>query len=128
MVNTSARYKLTSAILACFLYGGWAYFINSGAGALEGLTSGVAQGIASFILTLFIVMVVTKLYHMINAGSRLKVIIPAGLTAVGVAIILSLIHWLIGTDHILPTILPSIIVASVFCVVTGLKLAQMTGD
>ena len=122
MANTSNRYKWVSAVLACFLYGGWAYYINSGSHPLDGLASGIVQGISSFFLTFSIVVAVTKIYNRSLFSGVLSVLMPAVVTVGGVAVVLTLIHFVIGTSHIFPTILPSVLVASVFCIVTAKKL------
>jgi TRAP-type C4-dicarboxylate transport system permease small subunit len=60
--KTSHFYNLFSAFFAFFLWGSWAYFVNSG-NEHSGIFSGLAQGTASFVITLFLVHAVTRLYH-----------------------------------------------------------------
>ncbi|GLQ29533.1 hypothetical protein [Litoribrevibacter albus] len=130
MKQTSLQYKLISALLACFIYGSWAYYVNSGSinsesQWVDGLNSALAQGISSFFLTLSIVVAVTFLYQTIRVSGWLKVVIPSLITSIAVAAFLVTVHWWIGTRHILITILPSIIVASLFCLVTATKLKRL---
>lgn len=125
MKQTSLQYKLISALLACFIYGSWAYYINSGDEWSDGLNSAFAQGISSFFLTLSIVIAVTFLYQTIKVSGWLKIVLPSFITAITVAVFLVTVHWWIGTQHILITILPSIIVASIFCLVTASKLKAL---
>ena len=123
MTKTSARYKLFSASSAFFIWGSWAYYINSVESKAVGLVSGLTQGVASFIITLFVVYAVTKIYNALPE-SAWRLILPAILTVSCIAVCLVAIHTIAGTPRILPTIAPSLSVAFLFCVFTAYKLSR----
>ena len=87
MATTSKNYNILSSISAFFVWGGWAYYVNSMEGKNTGLVSGITQGIASFVITLIVVFAVTKLYNTIS-NNALKIILPAiiSVTCIGICI------------------------------------------
>jgi len=74
--KTSHLFNVISAILAFILWGGWAYYVNETKAHSSGMASGVAQGVASFTITIFMVHVITWLYHLFHRP-RLKLFLPA---------------------------------------------------
>ena len=121
MTKTTTQYKLFSATSALIIWGSWSYHVNSVENKTTGLISGVTQGIASFIITLIAVYTVTKIYNALPA-IILKPIVPAIIVVSCIGTILSIIHKIVGTPHILTTIAPSLTVAFLFCFFTTYKL------
>lgn len=121
--KTSRIYNLLSAIAAFAMWGGWAYYINSGFGQSTRIVSAIAQGIASFLITLFMVRAVTWLFHRMP-NAMLKLILPAVLTVSFTGTCLATLHFFVGTPRILQTIAPALTVAFLFCFYTTLKLKK----
>ena len=123
MRKTSIQYNLFSAASAFFVWGGWAYYVNSAKSETTGMTSGITQGIASFIITLLVVYAVTKIYNRLPIGAW-RLVLPAIITVSCIGTCLVFIHTMAGTPYILPTIAPSLGVAFLFCTFTAYKLGK----
>lgn len=123
MARVSARYRLFSASSALILWGSWAFYINSAKSQTIGLISGFTQGIASFIITLLVVSVVTTIYNRFPVGMG-RLILPAAITVSAIGLCLILIHSAAGTPYILPTIAPSLGVAFLFSMFTSYRLRR----
>lgn len=119
MINSS--FKILSAFLAFCLWGSWAYFIN------HNIKSALVQGAASFVITLILIKFVTYLFNILPQ-SRVKFFLPTFITISLTSSFLIVIHSLAKTQNILFTILPPIIVASIFCFVVTIKLEKNTND
>ncbi|MFC1750934.1 hypothetical protein ACFL2V_19250 [Pseudomonadota bacterium] len=124
-VQTSQRFRYVSSFLALLLWGGWAYFINYDDSAYSGIRSGLAQGIASFVMTLSMVHVITHLYNKLSHPVS-QLLFPAILVVSLTCSCLIAIHTIVGTPNIGVTILPTLIVAFLFCVYTSFKLQAMS--
>jgi hypothetical protein len=128
--KTSARtgkvFNAISALLAFILWGGWAYFINGGHSFRRGLVSGLAQGIASGLITLFMIRAVSCCLNRLGTESLPQSLLPAVLTVSFTGSCLACLHYLIGTPHILFTIAPALSTAFAFCLFTTFKLKQKT--
>ncbi len=123
-VRTTSLYNLASAIAAFVMWGGWAFYVNSRNSDSSGIVSGIAQGTASFTITLLMVHAITFLYHKFN-HLLLKLVLPALLTVSVTSTCLVLIHLLVGTPHIVSTIAPALSVAFAFCLLTTFKLNRI---
>ncbi len=123
-VRTTSLYNLASAIAAFVMWGGWAFFVNSRETDSSGIVSGIAQGTASFTITLLMVRAITFLYHTFN-HPILKLLLPALLTVSVTSTCLVLIHLAVGTPHIISTIAPALSVAFAFCLFTTFKLNRI---
>ena len=110
------KYNFLSAFFAFVLWGGWALYINSAQ-----VMSGIAQGIASFLITLLIAIAVEKQYRFFKSPV-LKLICPPVLTILFTTTCLVIIHHLIHTPQILKTILPASTVAFLFACLTTYKI------
>lgn len=119
--KTTKRFRFLSASIAFILWGGWAFFINQKNTIQAGVISGITQGTASFLITLFLVHAVTRLYHQFSHPFT-KLLFPAIVTVSFTSSCLLYIHYLAQTPHILLTILPAITVAFSFCLFTAYKL------
>lgn len=124
-VQTSHIYNLISAILAFLIWGGWAYYINSGKPDGQGVVSGLAQGVASSVITLFMVRVVTILYHRFQ-NPVFKLIFPGLLTVAFTTSCMVSLHLIVGTHRIFQTILPAMTVGFSFCVYTCWQLKMIS--
>lgn len=115
--RTSRRFNLISAPLAFALWGGWAYWVNTET-ALEGeraspLSSGLTQGVGSFIITLIMVRAVAWLYNHVPAHLT-RMVLPALITVAVTGSCLATAHALVGTADIVQTIAPALTVAFAF--------------
>jgi hypothetical protein len=124
-IRTSKFFNYLSALFAFILWGGWAYYINHSHSPDSGITSGIAQGSASFIITLFMVHLVTHLYHKFRRPIA-KILMPALVTVSFTSVCLINIHLLVGTPQILYTVLPALSIAFVFCLYTSFKLHKIS--
>lgn len=123
--KTTGLFNIGSAFFALCLWGGWAYYINHSQGSSTGITSAVAQGMASFIITLVMVYAVTWLYGRMKVPSA-RLFLPAIITVSFTGTCLYLIHSIVGTPNIAFTIAPALSVAFIFCVFTSYKLNQLS--
>lgn len=123
VVKPHKPFKVLSAVMAFLLWGGWAFYVNSKESFAAGLLAGFTQGIASFMITLFMVHAVTCLFLRI-AGQTSRLVLPAVVTVAFTGSCLAGLHYLAGTPSILPTIAPALTVAFAFCIYTAFKLQK----
>lgn len=129
-VRTSRQYRLISAGLAFVVWGAWAWFVNQledRPDQLSPVGSGLIQGTASCLITLFMLRSVTHLYHRFSAlrySAPTLLFLPAILTTALTSSCLSVAHLLAGTANVVGTVLPGIIVALCFNTLTCWKLHQ----
>ena len=123
-IKKSLLYSLNSALFAFTLWGGWAYFIN------RKIISSLIQGVASFIITLFLVYAVTKIHHNLPDKSNifLQLFCPAIITVTFSGTCLYIAHRIVDTAHIANTISPALLVAFVFCIYTAFRLSNGEGN
>ena len=125
-VVASRRYVVTSAALAFFVWGGWAWFVNSqppAAGGQSAVVSGLVQGIGSCMITLLMVRSVTWLFRRL-IDHPLRLVLPAAMTTTVTGSSLAVAHLLAGTANVPMTIAPGLVVAFCFNVFTANKLRQ----
>lgn len=115
------RFKLVSAFAAFLLWGGWAYCVNSSSTPEARLKSALAQGSASFIITLLMVRFLTYIYQQLPP-TPFRLWLPSVITVLCTGSALVLVHVFIGTQHILMTITPALLVAFGFCLFTNRTL------
>ena len=123
--STSPAYKLGSAVLAFAVWGGWAFYVNRPSGLGTGLISGMAQGTASALMTLVMIKVVTEVFRRLRSRVA-RMIAPTVATVGGAAVLLVVVHTLVGTPEIAWTILPGLSAAVPFCAFTTHKLSRAT--
>lgn len=123
-IKTTRYFNYVSALMAFMLWGGWAFYVNGKDTDNAGIISGLTQGTASFMITLFLVHSVTHLYHRFKHPVA-KLLFPAIVTVCFTGMCLLLIHSFVGTPRILLTILPAITVAFSFCLFTSYKLHKI---
>lgn len=119
--KTSKRFNLLSAGMAFALWGGWSYLVNRHAPGYSPIISALAQGAASFVITLLIVRCVSWTYaHMPHGVTRL--LAPPVLTISATGSLLFLVHSLVGTLEIATTITLPLLVAFGFAVYTTVHI------
>lgn len=116
--------RLDYLIYSLLFWGGWAYYINSKGSSESGLVSVLTQGAASFLITLFMVQSVTFLFHRFN-NPVTKLLFPSFLVICFTSSCLIQIHTVMGTPHILYTIIPALTIAFSFCLYTPYKLLKI---
>jgi len=124
--RTSHLFNAVSAALAFALWGGWAYWINADHGAAKQIVSALAQGTASFVITLVMVRIVARLYQVLPAPLKLPG--PALITVGCTGSALVAIHAAVGTPEILKTVAAPLSVALGFCAYTTVKLQRMSSS
>lgn len=126
--RTSRQYNLISATLAFVVWGGWAWYVNQLRDAPEALSpigSGLIQGTASCLVTLFMLRSVTTLFHLF-APHPARFFLPAVLTTGLTGSCISMAHIFAGTANVAGTVIPGIVVALCFNTLTCWKLHQQT--
>jgi hypothetical protein len=119
--RTSRLYNWGSAILAFVAWGGWAFYVNRSSGLATGVTSGVAQGTISMLMTFVMIQSVTGIFRRLT-NRYLQLTLPTLVTVGSAAGLLVLVHSLVGTPNIFWTILPGLSGAVPFCFYTSYKL------
>lgn len=129
--KTSSQFQVAAASLAFLMWGGWAFWINGGAELLTPhstasldtpVISGLTQGSCSFVITLFMVHLVTALYRVVPRSTQL--VVPGMVTVAATGSCLAAAHALVGTPEIARTIAPALVVAFLFNVFTAVKLRR----
>jgi len=123
-LQTSRTFNMLSALMAFLLWGSWSYYINDNNTDYSGIISGLTQGTASLMITLFMLRFVTYLYHQYQHPVA-KQLMPAIVTVSITSLCLVSIHTLIDTPNILYTVAPALSVAFVFCLYTAFKLHKI---
>lgn len=124
-IQTNPKFKIVSAILAFFVWGGWAFYANGAFGLTTRAISGLTQGISSFIITLVMIHVVTWIFNQIS-NKFLRSILPTLMTVGLTGSCLMLAHYLVGTPKIITTVTPGLVSAFLFCLFTTHKLTRIT--
>ena len=121
-IKNTQRYNFLSAFFALTLWGSWSFYVNSQqAGFKAGLISGIAQGICSFLITLFMTFLIEKQFNYYRANLT-KFILPPVITVLFTGSCLVVVHLLIQTPDIIKTIAPALTVALIFAFFTNIKL------
>jgi hypothetical protein len=122
-VRTSRLYKLGSALMALLLWGSWAWYVNGADSEWHTLLSAIAQGSSSFLITLGLVALVTRLYNHFEHPLA-RVWLPAVIVTTFSSSVLFVVHLGVGTQQIIQTILPPSTVAFLFCLFTSVKMQK----
>jgi hypothetical protein len=120
--DTSLKYKLISALLAFFLWGGWALYANAEHGMVRQLVAAATQGTMSLLITLFILKIITGFRANQTFKHRSKYL-PGIVTFLITSSGLIGIHLVMQTPNIAATTLPPLSVAFIFCLYTCHKLS-----
>ncbi len=124
IIRTSHSFNYLSAFIAFTLWGCWAYYINNSYSTNSGIISGLAQGAASFMITLFMVHFVTYLYGKFSHPVS-KLLLPAIVTVCITSICLIILHILVGTPQVFYTVSPALSIAFSFCLYTTFKIHKI---
>ncbi len=122
-VTTSHIYKFGSALSAFVLWGSWAWYVNGADNEWHTLLSAIAQGSSSFLITLGLVALVTRLYNHFEHPLA-RVWLPALIVTAFSSSVLLVVHLGVGTQQIIQTILPPSTVAFLFCLFTTIKMQK----
>ena len=120
-------FTTVSALGAFILWGGWALYMNLEYGMFVAMQAGATQGMASSLLTLFMVRAVSWIYTLCGP-SKIRLVLPAITTVFFTGSCIFLIHWLMGTPRIIATIVPAIGVAFLFCLFTTYQLTLKASE
>jgi len=105
--------SLLAATAGALAYGGWALFVNHGAGWDIGATTAAVQASYSFFLTLFITLFVEFLQR--RLGRTLAALAAAVLIASATMFCIAFaLQSLAGSLHVLATILPGWVIGSAY--------------
>lgn len=119
--KTEYLFNILSAFFAFLLWGSWAYFIN------QNIKSALVQGVASFIITIFLIKCVTKIFNSLTLYSA-RFLLPTAITILITTSSLTVIHFLFDTKNIFYTISPPVTVATIFCFLVTAKLEKINHD
>lgn len=116
---TAKKYNYVSAFLAFLLWGAWAYYVNIESHNV--LLSALSQGIASAIITLIMIKLLTYFYKLFPKNGWFF-ILPSLITVGITSSFVVLIHFIVDTKNIFYTVLPTVIVAFLFALYTTKKI------
>ena len=114
------------AVGAGCMYGAWALWANLGHGAAAGWRAAATQFVVSFVVTLTI----TTLMEQVHArqSSRLARAGGALAASIGTTVALTLaLHWASGTPEILATVVPVLVLGSLYCIAYVANLERELG-
>ena len=99
-----------NAIVAFFIYGTWAYAAND----IGAVTSAFTQGSMSFIITVMLAMYLEIVHRMSkNFMQLVTYVLGWFILIVGTQ---ATIHYMVGTENIFFTLLPSMIIGTVYVI------------
>lgn len=125
-IKNTQRYHFLSAFFALMLWGSWSFYVNNQQAGLKlGLISGLAQGICSFLITLFMTHFIEKQFNYYR-GTWTKLLFPPLITVLVTGSCLISVHILVHTPNIIKTVSPALTVALVFAFFTNIKLYKQT--
>lgn len=122
-VKTTRLYNFLSAMFAFTLWGGWAYYVNSGHGEAVQRSALLTQGSASFVITLIMTRSVSLLFSLLT-DNRFRAIVPAVVTVFVTGTCLIALHHQAGTPEVTATVTPALSVAFFYCLYTTYKLQR----
>ncbi|MDQ8935150.1 hypothetical protein [Acinetobacter rudis] len=121
-IKNTQRYNFLSAFFALALWGSWSFYVNNQQAGIEaGFISGIAQGVCSFLITLFMTFLIEKQFNWYKSNFA-KFILPPIITVVFTGSCLITVHSLIHTPDIIKTVSPALTVALLFAFFTNIKL------
>lgn len=112
-----------SALVALVFYGAWAAWANRMHDPAMMLRASATQGLYSAAVTLAMTSMVEGLFRG-RAHRWLRLLRAVGVTVVLLVATSTAVHWLVGTEEILMTILPSWIFGSLYALAYALGLLR----
>jgi|GEM_PF-814640 len=107
-INNKKTRLILTALLSASIYGGWAYYVNYGSELL--FLTVIIQVTCSFIAGYFVATIVEKVFSLTAPPWRYPI---ASLAPYSITLLLfACIHHFVGTEHILKTLLPNIIIGT----------------
>jgi hypothetical protein len=108
------------------MYGAWALWANSAHGAAAGWRAAGTQFLVSFVVTLAITTVMEQVHA--SLPSRLRRVGGAIAASVGMTVLLTLsLHFASGTPEILATVVPVLMLGSLYCIAYVANLERELG-
>ncbi len=128
MLRSGTFRSLAAGILALLVYGGWAYYINSGYGVATGFRAATVQGSYSMALTLSTTLLMEGLYRSLQSPDSMRgLLLTILLTCLMTFSTAFLINWIFGTPRILLTILPGFLIGTVYTISYVYALHRLQG-
>lgn len=121
VATTTALFRYMSAALAFLTWGGWAWYVNRNSETTSPLVSGLVHGAFSATITIVMMTSVTWLYRRLAAPGP-KMMLPAVTTSVATGSFITTVHLLIGTANVGMTVIPGLLVAFCFNLITTRQL------
>ncbi len=115
------HYTTLMAAAAFIVWGGWATFVNADAGTGQRIVSGLTQGTISAVSTVTMIWVIELLYRKLE-GVRLRILLPSVMPTLILGVILVTAHQLAGTEHIVWTVTPNLVIVFIFGMITTFKV------
>lgn len=119
--NRSLARALLTAIVAGFLYGGWAVLSNWAHPLAIALRAGAVQFGLSFLSTLTLILLLEALFRLGKTPTHGFWFAVIGTNACVIPLMGSA-HWLNGTPNIMTTIAPSVLIGASFFTVYAWRL------
>lgn len=115
--------SLCAAFIALVAYGIWAAWANRMHGAEMALRASATQGLFSAMVTLVMTSFLEALYR--GSASRMRRLLRATGSTIALLMVSSTgIHWFVGTQEILMTVLPGWIFGSLYAVTYAVGLSR----
>jgi hypothetical protein len=123
--RVSAR-GLALAVAAGCMYGAWAFWANVGHGTAAGWRAAGTQFAVSFVVTLTITTLMEQVHARLS--SRLARVGGALAASVGATVTFTLaLHWASGTPEIVATVVPVLMLGSLYCIAYVVNLERELG-
>ena len=108
------------------MYGAWALWANSAHGTAAGWRAAGTQFFVSFVVTLGITTVMEQVHA--RLASRLRRVFGAIAASVGTTVVFTIfLHYASGTPEILATVVPVLVLGSLYCVAYVANLERELG-
>jgi hypothetical protein len=111
-----------NAFIAFFIYGTWAYSANH----IGAILSAFTQGSMSFVNT-FILAISLEIIHIISTNLIHLILYVIGLFCLIVGT-QAIVHYIIGTENILLTLLPGMTIGTLYMIIYLLNLYKGNND
>jgi len=102
--SDSGKNWLKIGIIAFVVQGSWTLWANWGHGLVKAAPSALMQGVFSGISASIMTLMMDKFFHLLKP-SKARPAICIVVTSIGMALVLTLLHILIGTPEIFKTLL-----------------------
>lgn len=121
-IRTVVRW-LTTGVLTFILYGLWAFFANQKFGIHIGIKSGITQGIAGFVFSVFMAIMIEQTFEVVR-DSQFRILITAFLPLTIIISFMVITHYLMDTPRIFHTISLPVLIGTIYCITYAFYLSQ----